>query len=372
MKVPFHDMQARLASVREEILHAIIGVIDAGKFCGSDSVEAFEQEFATYCGAQHAIGVGSGTEALWLVLLALGIGPGDEVVTVSMTYAATAEAIRMTGAEPVFVDIRPDSLTMDPEALADAITARTKAVIPVHLHGRMADMAAILAVARRHGLQVVEDAAQAHGAQNHSGMAGALGDAGCFSFYPSKNLAALGDGGAIITHNGELAAKLRLLRNHGQATKNHHVAVGWNSRMDDIQAAVLRIRLKRLDSENEVRRRIAARYNQGLTGLEGVICPSRIGESDHVHHIHAIRVRDRARLMAELHRRGIGHAVHYPVPAHLQPAFAGPRHPHGSLPVTERCADELISLPMFPELTANQIERVVNAVVEITRASIAA
>jgi dTDP-4-amino-4,6-dideoxygalactose transaminase len=372
MNIPFTGIRARLAGERHHVLGAIAEVLDSGIFCCGPVVERFEEEFAAYCGTRHAVCTGSGTEALWLALLACGIGPGDEVVTVSMTYAATAEAILMTGATPVFVDVDEDTLTMDPAALAAAITVRSKAVVPVHLHGRMADMDALMEISRKHGLCLIEDAAQAHGAARHGQKAGSLGDAGCFSFYPSKNLGAIGDAGAVVTQRDDLATRLRMLRNHGQAAKNQHLLPGWNSRMDDIQAAVLRIGLKRLDRDNETRRQIARHYNEALDGTPGVICPTGAGSPEHVHHIHAIRVRDQEHLLGELAGRGIECAVHYPVPVHLQPAFAGPRHPRGSLPVTEKTATELVSLPIFPELTMNQIDHVVKAVKKVSRAGIAA
>ncbi len=372
MNIPFLDMRARMALERDGILRAIADVLDSGMFCCGPEVECFEKEFAAYCGTVHAICTGSGTEALWLALLASGIGRGDEVITVSMTYAATAEAIRMTGAEPVFVDIDEDTLTMNPAALASVLTARSKAVVPVHLHGRMAHMDAIMDFTRAHGLCLIEDAAQAHGAQSHGRKAGSLGDAACFSFYPSKNLGAIGDGGAVVTNRDDLATRLRMLRNHGQAAKNQHLLAGWNSRMDDIQAVVLRIGLKRLDRDNEARGAIARRYNAALADTPGVICPTGADSPEHVHHIHAIRVCDQQYVLGELTTRGIGCAVHYPVPVHLQPAFAGPRHPRGSLPVTEKLAAEMVSLPIFPGLTTDHIDHVVQAVKEVCRASIAA
>jgi dTDP-4-amino-4,6-dideoxygalactose transaminase len=372
MKVQFMDMRARHAATRDELLRAIAAVIDSGDFCGDGAVADFEREFAFYCGSPHAITVANGTEALWLAMLAMGIGPGDEVITVSMTYAATAEAIRMAGAEPVFVDIDATTYTMNPAALPAALTPRTKAIVPVHLFGRMAEMAPIMDFASRHGLRVIEDAAQAHGAEHESHKAGSIGDAGCFSFYPTKNLAALGDGGAIITRDPKLAETLRMLRNHGQRGKNEHVMLGWNSRLDGIQAAALSIKLRLLDHENDLRRGHARLYHEGLSRIEQVICPEAPGNASHVHHIHAIRVTSREHVMSELVRRGIGCAVHYPVPLHLQPAFAGPRHPRGSLPVTEQLAGELLSLPMFPELTPQQIESVVQAVGEATGVRVAA
>jgi len=371
MKIPFIDLQAIIAAERGELLQAITEVIDSGNFCGDGAVADFEREFAAYCGTKHAVACANGTDALWLAMLGFGIGPGDEVLTVSMTYAATAEAIIRTGAEPVFVDIDETSYTMDPGALEGALSPRTKAILPVHLYGRVAEMGPILDFARNHGLRVIEDAAQAHGAEWDSRKTGTLGDAGCFSFYPTKNLAAMGDGGAVTTDDDELSAKIRMLRNHGQTSKYHHLIVGWNSRLDGIQAAALRIRLRKLDAQNQCRRNAAMRYNEKLAAVGGVICPESVGTPSHVHHIHAIRVPDQEDFISELTRHDIGCAIHYPVPVHLQPAFAGPRHPQGSLPVCERLAGELVSLPMFPQLTPEQIDRVVQVVKETSHADIA-
>lgn len=371
MRIPFIDISNAIAAEREELLQAVTSVIDSGKFCGDGAMEDFEREFAAYCGTKHAVACANGTDALWLALLGYGIGPGDEVLTVSMTYAATAEAIVRTGATPVFVDIDEKTYTMAPQALDSALTSRTKAILPVHLFGRVADMEPILDLARKHGLRVIEDAAQAHGAEWRSRKTGSLGDAGCFSFYPTKNLAALGDGGAVTTDDDELAAKLRMLRNHGQVDKYQHLIVGWNSRLDGIQAAMLRTRLRRLDTENQRRRNAAVRYNEGLAELAQIVSPESVGTPRHVHHIHAIRVSNQPAFMSELSRRGIGCAIHYPIPVHLQPAFADARHPPGSLPVCELLATEMVSLPMYPGLTSDQIDHVVEVVKDISQAGMA-
>ena len=361
MKVPFFDMQARHAALRDEILRAIAGVIDSGNFTGDAAVQEFEAEFAAYCGADHAVATGNGTEALWLALTAMGIGPGDEVITVPMTFMATIEAIRQTGATPVFVDIDARTYTLDPAALGAALTPRTRAIVPVHLFGQLAAMKPILAFAAKHGLAVVEDAAQAHGAQAGPRRAGALGDAGCFSFYPAKNLGAMGEAGAIVTSDAGLAARLRALRNHGQSHKNHHTVMGWNCRMDAIQAEVLRIKLRHLDAENQLRREHAQRYAASLVELPGLLPPA-VGEpAGHVHHIHAVRVRGRDQVMAALAGHGIGCAIHYPVPAHLQAACADLGYQPGAFPVAEACAREFLSLPIYPELTSAQIDHVVRA-----------
>jgi dTDP-4-amino-4,6-dideoxygalactose transaminase len=370
--IPFLDMKARNAPLRQEFLDAIGEVIDSGDFSGGAPVEDFEREFASYCGCPHAVAVGNGTEAIWLALLAMGIGPGDEVITVPMTFFATVEAVFMAGATPVFVDIDERTCTMDPAALERALTSRTKAIIPVHLFGQMAEMEPILEFAREHGLRVIEDAAQAHGAEYGERKAGTLGDAGCFSFYPAKNLGAFGEGGAIITGDADIAGKLRILRNHGQSQKNQHTLIGWNSRMDSIQAAILRIKLGHLDEENEARRRHAGLYDAGLAGLSGVILPGNAPSRLNAHHIYAIRVQGRDSLREALAGKGVQCGVHYPVPVHLQPPCAGMGFRPGDFPVSERCAGEFLSLPMFPELTPLQIGCVVEAVKQALAARSAA
>lgn len=370
--IPFLDMNARHAPLKQEFLKAIGEVIDSGDFSGGAPVADFESAFSDYCGSAHAVAVGNGTEALWLTLLAMGIGPGDEVITVPMTFIATVEAILMAGAIPVFVDIDERTCTMDPSALEGALSERTKAIMPVHLFGRTADMKTILAFAAKHGLRVIEDAAQAHGAIYENRRAGTHGDAGCFSFYPAKNLGAFGEGGAIITGDGHLAEKLRILRNHGQSRKNHHSLMGWNSRMDSIQAAVLRIKLRYLDEENDARRNHARFYDAELADLPGVVIPECAVDREHVYHLYVIRVRMREQVMKAMAANGIQCGVHYPVPAHLQPACAGLGYGQGDFPVSERCANEFLSLPMFPELTARQIGCVVQALKHALAASVAA
>jgi dTDP-4-amino-4,6-dideoxygalactose transaminase len=360
--IPFFDMKARHVPLRERFLKAIGEVIDSGEFSGGRMVAAFESEFAAYCGCPHAVAVGSGTEALWLTLVAMGIGPGDEVITVPMTFAATVEAIRMAGALPVFVDIDEQTYTMDPGELASALTEKTKAILPVHLFGQPAAMNPILDFARENALRVVEDVAQAHGAEYRNRKAGSIGDAGCFSFYPAKNLGAFGEGGIVVTADGALAEKLRALRNHGQFRKNHHVLMGWNARMDAIQAAVLSIKLPYLDEENELRRQHAHQYDEGFAALPGVVSPAPAEDVRHVYHVYAIRARERQRVIDALEREGIQYGAHYPVPFHLQPAYAGMDCRRGGFPISEQCAREFISLPMFPELTPEQIGCVVQAV----------
>lgn len=364
MKVPFLDLKAHHASKRAEFGSAINEVIESSAFAGGPFVDAFETDFAAYCDCRHAIGLGSGTEALWLVLLACGVGPGDEVITVPSTFMATAEAITYCGATPVFVDVEERSYTMDPAHLATVLTERTKAIIPVHLFGQMADMDPILEFARQHRLLVIEDAAQAHGAEYKGRKAGSLGDAGCFSFYPGKNLGAFGEAGAVVTNHRDLQAKIRVLRDHGQARKYHHTVVGWNCRMDGIQGAVLRIKLRDLERGNQLRRTHALQYERALKEIEEIITPQIQPYAKHVFHIYAIRVQRRDEIMRRLETEGIGCAVHYPVPVHLQEAYLSLGYRKGSFPVAERAASEFLSLPMFPELTAEQVALVADTLKE--------
>lgn len=362
MIVPFMDLQARHLAARGEYLRAMEEVMDSGNFSGGPFVERFEDEFASYCGTRHAVAVGSGTDALWLTLVAMGIRPGDEVITVPMTFVATVEAILQAGAKPVFVDIDPVTYTMDPTAITNALTARTRAILPVHLFGQPVDMGPILEIARKHGLRVIEDAAQAHGAEWNGRKAGSLADAGCFSFFPGKNLGGFGEGGAVTTDDADVADTLRMLRDHGQSKKHRHDQLGWNSRMDGLQAAVLSIKLRHLDEGNRARGRHALRYRKALAGIEDVILPRERPGTTHAWHVHAIRVSRRNRLTGVLRRHGIGYGLHYPVPVHLQPAYRNPAWPKGSFPVAEQCADEFLSLPVGPELTESQIERVIDAI----------
>jgi dTDP-4-amino-4,6-dideoxygalactose transaminase len=362
--IPFLDLKSHHAALRVELDRAIKEVIDSGAFAGGPFVEKFERDFAAYCGSRYAIGVGSGTEALWLSLLACGVGPGDEVITVANTFMATAETITYCGARPVFVDVNETTYTMDPAGLEEAHGPRTKAIIPVHLFGQPADMDPILEFARKHNLFVIEDAAQAHGAKYKGRTAGTLGDAGCFSFYPSKNLGALGEAGAIITNDAELQEKLRILRDHGQVRKYHHEVIGWNCRMDGIQAAVLSVKLPYLESGNSLRRTHALQYNRAFDGLGEVVTPFEASYARHVYHVYAIRVEERDEVTRFLKERAIQCAVHYPVPIHLQKAYQHLGYVTGSLPISERIAREFISLPMFPELTEAQINMVVLATKE--------
>ena len=358
MHVPFLNLRAAHDPLRAEFLAAISEVIDTSAFAGGPFVAKFEADFAAFCQTEHAIGLGNGTDALWLSLLALGVGPGDEVITVPSTFLATAEAITYTGAKPVFIDIEEQTYTMNPELLEKAITPRTKAIIPVHLFGQVADMGPIMAIARKHGLSVIEDACQAHGAAYNGQAAGSIGDTGCFSFYPGKNLGALGEAGAVVTNNAELKQKIQMLRDHGQSRKYYHAVVGWNARMDGFQGAALQIKLKHLAKGNEARRQHASQYDRILGGIEGVIIPPVAPGRVHVYHIYAIRVQRRDELLQALAARGVSCGIHYPVPVHLQEAYSSLGYSRGSFPIAERCADEFLSLPMFPELTPEQIEYV--------------
>jgi dTDP-4-amino-4,6-dideoxygalactose transaminase len=362
--VPFLDLKSHHAPLRGEFIDAIQEVIDAAAFAGGPFVAQFEAEFASYCDSPHAIGVGSGTEALWLTLLAFGIGPGDEVITVPNTFIATAEAITYSGARPVFVDVNEHTYTMDPGLLEKAITARTKAIIPVHLFGQPADMDPILELAREHGLFLIEDACQAHAAEYRGRKVGSLGDAGCFSFYPGKNLGAFGEAGAVVTNNAKVEEKIRVLRDHGQSRKYHHMMVGWNCRMDGIQAAVLRIKLRHLERANQLRRSHAARYDRAFQATPEIVAPVQVADVRHVYHIYAIRVQNRDEIIRFLAEKGIECGVHYPVPIHLQEAYRNIGYRPGAFPIAERCAREFVSLPIFPELSAAEVKMIAAGVKE--------
>ena len=371
IKVPFLDLRAHHEAQMPEFLAAIQEVIEASAFAGGPYVARFEDDFAAYCGARHAAGVGNGTDALWLALLALGVGPGDEVITVPSTFMATAEAISYCGARPVFVDIEETTYTMDPSLLESAITPRTKAIIPVHLFGQVADMDPILNIAAKHGLPVIEDACQAHGATYRDRIAGSIGIAGCFSFYPGKNLGAFGEAGATTTSDPDLYRKICTLRDHGQSKKYYHSMVGWNGRMDGIQAAVLKIKLRGLKSATELRREHAAQYDRELAEVEEVVRPVEASGRKHVYHIYAIRTPSRDAVMRDLADAGVATGIHYPVPVHLQECYAGLGHRPGSFPVAEKCAREFLSLPMFPELMPEQVSYVVRALKNAVSAALA-
>lgn len=358
-KIPFLDLKAHHDPIRQEVMAAMNEVIDKNAFAGGEFVTKFEEDYAPYCDSKFCVGVANGTDSLWLILLAMGIGRGDEVITVPMTFMATTEAITYAGAKPVFVDIEPRTYTMDVTKLEAAITPRTKAIMPVHLFGQCADMDPILAIAKKHNLAVIEDAAQAQGTLYKGRKAGSIGQAGSFSFYPGKNLGAWGEAGAITTSDPALRDRMKMFREHGQKTKYYHDVVGWNGRMDGLQGAVLRVKLKYLDKANNGRRRAAARYNQLLAGTPGVTLPIEAEYSRHNYHVYAVRVSQRDAVLKELGERGIGAGIHYPVPVHLQKAYADLGHKRGDFPVSEACGDTFLSLPMYPELTDQQIDTVV-------------
>ena len=357
MSILFFDLRAQYQSIKNEIDEAIARVLEKGCFILGEEVEAFEEEFARYCGCSYGVGVGSGTEALHLALLACGIGPGDEVITVPYTATATVAAIYLAGATPIFVDIDPTSYTIDPSQIEAAITPRTKAILPVHLYGQAADMESILAIARRYNLKVIEDAAQAHGAKYKGRPVGSLGDIACFSFYPTKNLGAYGDGGMAVTNDRALAEKIALLRQYGWKERYVSSIQGLNSRLDELQAAILRVKLRKLESWNEARRARARLYNELLADT-AVTTPLEMNYGRHVYHLYVIRCKRRDELRSFLASRGIGTAVHYPVPIHLQPAYQSLGLRKGSFPMAERCAGEVLSLPLYPELEESKIRHV--------------
>ncbi len=360
--IPFLDLRAQYRAIKAEIDAAISGVIDSARFVLGPEVAAFEERFAAYCCTKYCIALNSGTSALHLALLAAGIGPGDEVITVSMTFVATTAAVLYCGAKPVFVDISPDTWTIDPDLVEAAVTPSTKAILPVHLHGLMADMDPIIEVARRHELVVIEDAAQSHGARYKGRGAGSVGDIGCFSFYPGKNLGAYGEGGAAVTDDPELARRMTLLRDWGQEAKYQHVVAGYNYRMDAIQAAVLKVKLDHLEDWTERRRGVARHYDRLLAGGD-CQSPAPPSHSRHVYHVYAVRVPHRDRVQKALHAAGIETSIHYPVPVHLQKAYADLGYGLGDLPVSEIAADQFLSLPIYPEMQPDQLAAVAEELV---------
>ncbi|MEE8128698.1 MAG: DegT/DnrJ/EryC1/StrS family aminotransferase [Vicinamibacterales bacterium] len=364
MGIPFVDLRAQYLSIKDDIDRAVAGVLDSGQYVLGAEVTSFETEFAHAVGVQHAVGVNSGTSALMLSLWAAGVGPGDEVLTVPFTFVATVAAIHAVGAHARLVDIDPCSFTMDPDALAKGVTDRTKAVLPVHLFGQPVDMDPVRAVARQHGLTVVEDACQAHGASYNGQPVGSLGHVGCFSFYPTKNLAAAGEGGIIVTNDADMARTARTLRDWGQAQPQVYALKGGNYRLDAIQAAILRVKLPHLSAWTEARRAIAARYDARLEGVE-VETPAVMPYAGHVFHVYAVRSARRDALAEALQGRGIGAAVYYPHPIHLQPAYADLGYQEGDLPGAEAAARETLALPIYPELPHTAVETVADAVREI-------
>ena len=364
MKIPFLDLQAASAQVADEVSSRWKTIVDQSDFVLGREVARFEGEFAEYCTCDHAIGVASGLDALKLILRAMDIGPGDEVITAANSFIATALAISSVGATPVLVDMDDRDFLIDVQALEGAITPRTKAIMPVHLYGQAANMEPILAVARKHGLKVIEDACQAHGALCNGRKCGSIGDAAAFSFYPGKNLGAFGDGGAATTNDAALAERIRMLRNYGSPRRYHHDELGENSRLDTIQAAVLSVKLQRLDAWNATRRRVASRYAEGLENVAEVRLPATNGYAEHVHHLYVIRTARRDTLMEHLQECGVGCIIHYPIPIHLQKAYASGGWKPGDFPVAEKAANEILSLPLFPTMTDEQVDYVVEAVAD--------
>jgi dTDP-4-amino-4,6-dideoxygalactose transaminase len=365
MKVPFNDLRAQYLSVKAEIDDAVAEVLDSGWFILGPQVEAFEREFAAYCEVSYAVGVGNGTEGLQLALLACGVGPGDEVITTPLTAVFTALAVSATGATPVFVDIDPETYTLDPSQLERAFTPKTKAILPVHLYGQCADMNPIVELARQYDLAVVEDACQAHGALYKGHKAGCLGHAAVFSFYPTKNLGAYGDAGMIVTDDQEIADQVRMLRNGGQRGRYRHVVKGFNSRLDELQAAILRVKLRKLDEWNAARRRLARLYNELLKESK-VVTPVERGYAQHIYHLYVVRSRRRDDLRSFLQKHGVETLIHYPTPVHLQEAYrdsgdSGLRRGERRLSLLRRAessADEILSLPLFPSLKERQVTHV--------------
>jgi len=362
MPVNFVDLKAEYIELKAEIDQAYQRVMNSGWFILGPELEKFESEFAEYCGVNHAIGVNSGTDALYLALKALGIGPGDEVITVSHSFIATALAITLTGATPVFVDVDPQSYTMDPQCAQAAITSRTKALLPVHLYGQMANMSKLMELAETYDLAVVEDACQAHGATYRGQRAGSIGNIGCFSFYPTKNLGGFGDGGALTTNDTQLANRLVALRNYGQEKKYYHSTIGTNSRLDEIQAALLRVKLCHLEENNQHRRQLSIEYSQLKQDFLKI--PNEAIDCMHVFHLYVVRVAQRDSLRIHLTNNKVNTLIHYPVPIHQQQVFAEMNKIVTDLPVTEQLAGDVLSLPMYPQLNLNQIRYVIKLVNE--------
>jgi dTDP-4-amino-4,6-dideoxygalactose transaminase len=368
--VPMVDLKAQLARIRPEVDAAVARVLESTQFILGDECARLEEEFAAYCGARHAVAVANGTDALVLALRAYGIGPGDEVVTVANTFIATGEAIFLNGARPVFVDVDPDTFTMDPAALEAAITPRTRLVLPVHLYGHPAPMAAINRIAARRALPVLEDAAQAHGATDEGRRAGALGHAACFSFYPAKNLGAYGDAGMVVSSDAAFVARVRQMANHGAGTHRYdNVVVGTNSRLDTLQAAILRVKLRHLPQWDEERRERVRAYSEALRDVAGVRLPRERPGARSAWHLFTIRVAERDALKAHLGAQGIATAVHYPRPIHLQPAMAAAGGRTGDLPVSEQLSREVLQLPLYPELPLEDVRRIASEVASFRSAS---
>ena len=362
MNIPQVDLKAQYKLIKKEINVAILKVLKNTTFILDENVKKFEEEFAKFCNVKYAVGVGNGTDALYLALRACGISRGDEVITQPNTFIATVETITLNGAKPVFVDINSDTYDIDINKIEGAITKKTKAIIPVHLYGQPADMDPILRIAKRHNLWVIEDAAQAHGAEYKGKKIGSLGDVGCFSFFPAKNLGAYGDGGMVITKNKKLAKKIAMLRNHGRIEKYKHEIEGVNSRLDEIQAAILRVKLRYLDKWNKARRQCAKLYDNFLRNIEKMKTPFVPSWATPVFYVYTIRVKEREKLREYLKKKGISTGIYYPIPLHLQPAYKYLNYKKGDFPEAEKTADEILSLPMYPELKISQIKFITNSI----------
>ena len=369
MQVPFLDLKIQYKQIEHEVMPMITEAMANGAFIGGEQVSCFETEFAEFCNSSYCVGVNSGTDALRFALMAIGVGRGDEVITVSNTFIATTEVISQVGAKPVFVDIYPDTCNMDVSKIEQKITENTKAIIPIHLYGQPADMDPILEIAQKNDIAVIEDACQAHGANYKNKKAGSMGAVGCFSFYPGKNLGAFGEGGAIVTKDEAIAQKIRMIRDHGQNKKYFHDLEGYNGRLDAIQAGVLRIKLKRLNDWNKARRQNSACYNELLSEIPSVNLLTEAEFAESVYHLYVILVDDRDGLQQYLNSKSIATGLHYPLPLHLQKAYAHLGYKKGAFPVTENIADRLLSLPMYPELTRDQIEYVVQSIKEYVNRS---
>lgn len=365
MQIPLVDLKAQYLSIKEEIDEAIQRVLNKCNFIMGDEVKIFEEELASFCSAKYAVGVSSGTDALLLALKAINIQPGDEVITVPNTFIATTEAITMAGGKIKFVDIDEETFNIDTNKIESAITNKTRAILPVHLYGQPANMDPIIDLAKKYNLKVIEDAAQAHGAEYNNKRVGALGDIGIFSFYPGKNLGAYGDAGAVVTNDPDISHKIAMLRNHGRTKKYEHEYEGYNCRLDTLQAAILRVKLKYINSWNEARRNHAYSYRKLLQNTD-IILPTEQKVSNHIYHIFAVRTADRDNLLNKLKNEGIGAGIHYPIPLHLQPAYRYLGYKSGDFPTTEKCAREIISLPMYPELDEVKIKKVAEAVSKFT------
>ena len=359
--IPFVDLKAQYRSIKPEIDAAIGRVLETGAFALGPAVADFEKQFAPYCGVAFAAGVNTGTSALHLALLALGVGRGDEVIAPAMTFIATVSAIDYTGARPVLVDVEPGTCTMDPAKIEAAITPRTKAILPVHLYGQCADMDPILEIAKKHGLPVVEDCAQAHGAEYKGRRAGSMGVMGCFSFYPGKNLGAYGEGGAVVTDQPAHDKAIRMLRDWGTDKKYYHDLKGYNYRLEGIQGAVLGVKMKYIEAWTENRRAAAKLYREQLAGMPGVRVSQDATDRRHVYHVFAVFVKNRDEVAKRMQEAGVGVGIHYPIPVHLQKCFAELGYKSGDFPVAERIGAEELSLPIFPELSRDQVDQVVSA-----------